>query len=99
LIGRIPIEDISPVVAFGGEFVPVKAIAHEEITIAATVFREGHDALGVQAVLTDAHGRELQRVRMTEIWLGTDRYEAKLTPPAIGNFTFFIEAFDDKDQR
>lgn len=95
MIGRIPIEAVSPVVAFGGEFVPVKAIANEEITISATVFREGHDGLGVQAVLVDANGRELTRVRMREIWSGTDRYEAKLTPPAIGDFTFFIEAFDD----
>ena len=95
MIGRIPIEEISPVVAFGGEFVPVKAIAHEEITIAATVFREGHDGLGVQAILVDAHGGELTRVRMREIWPGTDRYEARLTPPAVGDFTFFIEAFDD----
>lgn len=95
MIGRIPIEDISPVVAFGGEFVPVKAIANEEITIAATVFREGHDGLGVHAVLLDSQGREIQRVRMREIWQGTDRYEAHLTPPAIGDFTFCIEAFDD----
>ncbi len=95
MIGRIPIEDISPVIAFGGEFVPVKAIAHEEITITATVFREGHDGLGVQAVLLDSDGRELQRVRMREIWPGTDRYEATLTPPTIGDFAFFIEAFDD----
>ena len=95
MIGRIPIEDISPVVAFGGEFVPVKAIAREEITISATVFREGHDGLGAQAILADANGREVTRVRMREIWSGTDRYEAKLTPPTIGDFTFFIEAFDD----
>ncbi|HEY3292980.1 MAG TPA: alpha-1,4-glucan--maltose-1-phosphate maltosyltransferase [Candidatus Nanopelagicaceae bacterium] len=95
MIGRIPIEDISPVVSFGGEFVPVKAIAHEEITISATAFREGHDGLGVQAILLDAQGHELQRVRMREIWQGTDRYEAKLTPPSIGDFTFYIEAFDD----
>ena len=95
MIGRIPIEDISPVVAFGGEFVPVKAIAREEITISATVFREGHDGLGAQAILTDANDREVTRVRMREIWSGTDRYEAKLTPPTIGDFTFFIEAFDD----
>lgn len=95
MIGRIPIEDISPVVAFGGEFVPVKAIANEEITIAATVFREGHDGLGVHGVLLDSHGREIQRVRMREIWQGTDRYEAHLTPPTIGDFTFHIEAFDD----
>ena len=95
MIGRIPIEDISPVVAFGGEFVPVKAITNEEITISATVFREGHDGLGVQAILADANGHELERVRMREIWPGTDRYEAKLTPPAIGDFIFSIEAFDD----
>jgi starch synthase (maltosyl-transferring) len=95
LIGRIAIEDISPVVAFGGEFVPVKAIADEEITISATVFREGHDSVGVQAVLLDGDEREVRRVRMREFWPGTDRYEAKLTPPAIGNYTFFIEAFDD----
>lgn len=95
MIGRIPIEEISPVVAFGGEFVPVKAIAGEEITIGATVFREGHDGLGVQAILSDSDGNELARVRMHEIWPGTDRYEAAVTPPVTGDFSFFIEAFDD----
>ena len=95
MIGRIPIEEISPVVAFGGEFVPVKAIAGEAIPICATVFREGHDGLGVQAVLADSGGNELARVRMHEIWPGTDRYEARVTPPTIGDFSFFIEAFDD----
>ena len=95
MIGRIPIEEISPVVKFGGEFVPVKAIAGEEITIAATVFREGHDGLGVEAILQDENGREITRSRMHEIWPGTDRFETKLTPPQIGNFTFFLESFDD----
>ena len=95
MIGRIPIEDISPVVPFGGEFAPVKVISGEEITIAATVFREGHDGLGVQAILVAAGSDEILRVRMREIWPGTDRYEAQLIPPSIGDFTFFIEAFDD----
>ncbi len=95
MIGRIPIEEISPVVAFGGECVPVKAIAGEAITISATVFREGHDGLGVQAVLADSGGNELTRVRMHEIWPGTDSYEATLALPTIGDFSFFIEAFDD----
>ena len=95
MIGRIPIEEISPVVAFGGEFVPVKAIAGEEITFSATVFREGHDGLGVQAVLFTANGQELKRVRMQEIWPGTDRFEAKMALPSIGDYTFTIEAFDD----
>ncbi len=95
MIGRIPIEEISPVVRFGGERVPVKAIAGEEITITATVFREGHDALGVEAILSDAQGKELARSRMREIWPGTDRFETKLIPPKIGDFTFFVQAFDD----
>ena len=95
MIGRIPIEEISPVVRFGGEFVPVKAVAGEAITIAATVFREGHDGLGVEAILSDAQGKEIARSRMHEIWPGTDRFETILTPPKIGNFTFFLESFDD----
>lgn len=49
MINRIPITDISPAVNFGGELVPVKAIAGETIAIAATIFREGHDALGAHA--------------------------------------------------
>jgi starch synthase (maltosyl-transferring) len=95
LIGRIPIEEISPVITFGGEFVPVKAIPNEEITISATVYREGHDGLGVQAVLADSKGNEIARVRMNEMWPGTDKYEATVTPPTVGDFSFDIEAFDD----
>lgn len=95
MIGRIPIEEISPVVLFGGEFVPVKAVPNETLTISATVFREGHNGLGVQAILLDEQGREVERTRMREIWPGTDRYEGQLTPPSIGEFSFLIEAFDD----
>ena len=95
MIGRIPIEEISPIVRFGGEFVPVKAVMGEEITIAATVFREGHDGLGVEAILRDGKGKEITRSRMHEIWPGTDRFETTLTPPRIGNFTFSLESFDD----
>lgn len=98
MIGRIPITDISPVVLFGGEYFPIKAIPGESITISATVFREGHDALGVQAVLMDHSGIEVSRTRMEEIWPGTDRYESLLTPPKIGDCTFLIEAFDDPYQ-
>ena len=53
VINRIPVTDISPSVFFGGELVPVKAIAGEEIEITATIFREGHDALGADVLLID----------------------------------------------
>lgn len=95
MIGRIPITDISPVVAFGRDIFPVKAIVGEEVRISATVFREGHDALGAIAVLVDPSGEIVDQGRMSEVWPGSDRYEASLTPQSVGDFTFHIEAFDD----
>jgi starch synthase (maltosyl-transferring) len=95
LIGRIPITDVSPVSLLGGELVPVKAIPDEAIMVSATVFREGHDALGVQVIVLDSSGVEIDRKRMVEIWPGSDRYQAEFTLPNTGDFAFFIESFDD----
>ncbi len=92
---RFPISDISPTLFFEGRFRPIKAVRGEEISISATVTREGHDALGVQVVLSDAHGKEAQRVLAREIWPGTDRYEARVLIPELGIWNFHIEAYDD----
>jgi starch synthase (maltosyl-transferring) len=95
LITRIPITDISPAVNFGGELVPVKAVAGEVIAVTATIFREGHDALGAHALLFDDKGKEIARTPMREIWRGGDRFEGTITIPARGEFSYAIEAFDD----
>jgi starch synthase (maltosyl-transferring) len=95
LITRIPITDISPAVNFGGELVPVKAVAGEVIAVTATIFREGHDALGAHALLFDDKGKEIARTPMREIWRGGDRFEGTITIPARGEFNYAIEAFDD----
>jgi starch synthase (maltosyl-transferring) len=95
LINRIPITDISPAVNFGGELVPVKAIAGEVIAVTATIFREGHDAVGAHALLFDDKGKEIARALMREIWRGGDRFEGTITIPARGEFKYAIEAFDD----
>ena len=50
-IGRIPIMAVSPVVD-GGRF-PASAAVGETVPVRANAFREGHDAMGVQVVLTD----------------------------------------------
>src|ERR1019366_51524 len=53
--GRIPIENVMPVIDCGRH--PAKSVVGEQLTVAATVFREGHDALGVNVVLRDSTGR------------------------------------------
>ena len=98
MIGRFPIVDISPVIYFGGEILGVKAVPHEHIAVSATITREGHDGLGVHALLFNPVGVEVSRVVMREVWSGTDRYEAHLVPTAEGAWSFAIEAFDDPFQ-
>jgi starch synthase (maltosyl-transferring) len=79
---------------------PAKALPGEDLVVGATVFREGHDQLGVSAVLLDPKGKERQRVRLApapgERGKGTDRWEGLLTPTAPGAWTFAIEAWHDR---
>jgi starch synthase (maltosyl-transferring) len=95
VINRIPVTDISPAVFFGGEFVPVKAIAGEEIEISATIFREGHDALGADVLLFDNKGVQFSRTRMRDHADGSDRFSTWIRIPVRGDFTYLIESFDD----
>lgn len=91
--GRIPITKVSPVVE-GGLF-PSKAIPGADVAVGATVFREGHDQLGVSAVLLDPSGAEVQRTRLTPLGMGTDRYEGTLRPAGVGLHSFRIEGWSD----
>ncbi|GAB5078738.1 alpha-1,4-glucan--maltose-1-phosphate maltosyltransferase [Arthrobacter sp. AD-310] len=96
--GRFPITAVQPVVE-GGKF-PAKALPGEAIVVGATCFREGHDQLGVSAVLLDPSGAERQRVRLApprgERGMGTDRWEGILTPSETGDWSFVIEAWHDR---
>jgi starch synthase (maltosyl-transferring) len=96
--GRFPITAVQPVVE-GGRF-PAKALPGEDLVVGATVFREGHDQLGVSAVLLDPRGRERQRVRLHpaqgEQWKGLDRWEGLITPSGTGAWSFVIEAWHDR---
>ena len=92
MISRIPISDISPTVYFGGEFLPVKAIAGEVIQVSATAVIEGHEKLSAEVVLHDSKGKVVSRGQMREIWPGTNRYEGSITIPSEGDFFFIVEA-------
>ena len=94
MINRIPVIDISPTVYFGGEFVPVKAIPGETITVSATVIREGHDRLGADVLLRDGQGKEIQRSSMRQIDEWNQKYQGEITIPSRGEYTFEIESYD-----
>ena len=91
MIGRFPILDISPVTYYGGEFIGAKAIPNEEITIGATIIREGHDSFDAFVILIDPKGREVSRVAMREIWPKSARFEGKVRPTSKGNWRYYIE--------
>ena len=92
MISRIAISDISPAVFFGGEFLAVKAIPGERVTVSATAIIEGHEKLTAQVVLHSSNGKVISRSAMTEIWPGSNRYEGEVLIPAEGDFFFIVEA-------
>ncbi|GAA4577142.1 alpha-1,4-glucan--maltose-1-phosphate maltosyltransferase [Planotetraspora kaengkrachanensis] len=93
MIGRIPIQDIQPVVDCGRR--SAKAAAGETFEISATVFREGHDAVAAGVVLIDPSGASKRLLRMREVAPGTDRWSAEVTLPAEGLWQFRVEAWSD----
>ena len=92
MISRIPITDISPAVFFGGEFVPVKAIAGESITVNATIIIEGHETLTAEVCLLNAKDKIVDSSPLFETWQGTDRYQGSFTVPSTGDFYYIIKA-------
>jgi len=91
-VGRFPILDVGPVVDGGAR--PAKAVVGEPIAIEAVVTRDGHDALGVWAVLTAPDGRSVT-TSLTPTGNGDDRYTGWLRPDAQGLWQLHIEAFTD----
>ncbi|MFY9913778.1 MAG: alpha-1,4-glucan--maltose-1-phosphate maltosyltransferase [Nocardioidaceae bacterium] len=92
MVERIPITNVTPVIEHGRY--PVKATPGETITIGATVFREGHDALGAGVVLTDPKGKD-RPLRFLEKTTEPDIYTGTVTPDSEGAWTFRIEAWSD----
>src|SRR5437868_837661 len=93
MIGRIPITDIHPVVDCGQW--PARAVAGETFEIAATVFREGHDAVAAGVVLISPDGGRERLKAMREVDQGTDRWSTQVSLPAEGEWQFRVEAWGD----
>ena len=93
MIGRIPIVDVRPLVDCGRY--PAHAVAGETFEVSATVFREGHDAVNANVVLTDPAGRPGPWTPMRSLGSGTDRWAADVTPTSEGAWTYRVEAWSD----
>jgi starch synthase (maltosyl-transferring) len=93
MIGRIPVTDVEPLVNCG-EY-PAKAVVGESFTVGATVFREGHDAVAANVVLTDPGGKDGPYTPMHPVGTGIDRWEATVRPTSEGDWTYRVEAWSD----
>ncbi|OEV05647.1 maltotransferase domain-containing protein, partial [Streptomyces oceani] len=93
MIGRIPVLDVTPLVDCGRR--PAKAVAGETFQVAATLFREGDDAVGANVVLRDPTGRSGPWLPMRELAPGTDHWGADVTPDTEGRWTYTVEAWAD----
>jgi len=91
-LGRIPIRDLSPLQP--GDLWPAKAFRGEVVPFAATVFREGHDQLGVQLMLTDPSGVHSVH-RMFPGTPGTDRWHTNAQLDSQGTWSWQVRAFAD----
>ncbi|MET7287194.1 maltotransferase domain-containing protein, partial [Streptomyces sp. NPDC005573] len=92
-IGRVPVRDVRPAVECGRR--PAKAVTGETFQVTATVFREGHDAVGANVVLRDPKGRRGPWTPMRELSPGSDVWGAEITPDATGRWTFRVESWSD----
>ncbi|MGL5858283.1 MAG: alpha-1,4-glucan--maltose-1-phosphate maltosyltransferase [Angustibacter sp.] len=93
MIGRIPVLDLSPCVDAGRW--PARAVVGEAIPVRATVFGDGHDAVGATAVLTSPDGKERSRSTMTLLEPGLDRWGGDVVPDREGDWTFRVEGWRD----
>jgi starch synthase (maltosyl-transferring) len=94
MIQRIPVTNVTPVVELGKY--PVKAVVGEYVEVRATVFREGHDALGAGVVLKGPRGRARPMVRMHRTRPSEpDVYAADVVAEGPGAWTFWVESWSD----
>ncbi|MET4782602.1 alpha-1,4-glucan--maltose-1-phosphate maltosyltransferase [Glaciihabitans sp. UYNi722] len=91
-VGRIPIRDLSP--QQPENIWPAKAYVGEVVPFQATVFKEGHEVLGVDLLLTDPSGQQTKH-RMHEIGVGIDRWEVQLLLDDSGTWLYSVQAWND----
>ncbi len=85
--------DVAPEVNRGTN--PAKASVGERFPVSALVFREGHDQLGAEVVLTDPAGTRRAPVRMHDVPDRLLRKEAVVSADTEGSWTFEVQSWSD----
>lgn len=93
MTGRIGIDDVRPL--SGDGTYPSKAVVGEHVPVTATVWREGHDAVGCDVIWRGPGEQSDRRVRMREQGQGLDSFGALIVPDAVGPWTFRVDAWGD----
>ena len=93
MVGRFPIEDVTPAVSCGRS--PAKAVVGEVVPVSAVSYREGHSALGVNVVWQGPDGVTRPFTRMSAGAPGTDRWHGAIQPDATGRWIYAVEAWGD----
>ncbi len=93
MVGRIPVMDVTPLVDRGRH--PAKATVGERFEVTALVFREGHDQLGAEVVLTDPDGVRRPPLRMQPVEGEVSRMAASVEPDVVGPWTFEVQSWSD----
>ena len=91
-IGRIPVVNVTP--RLDESDLSPKAFVGEIVPFGATVFREGHDAVGVALHLTDPAGKTT-RHSMHALGAGLDRWGTDVMLSTAGAHTFQVEGYSD----
>jgi starch synthase (maltosyl-transferring) len=91
--GRIHIDEIMPTVS-GGRY-PAKAVTDEHVPIAATVWREGHDAVAATVVWRGPADENARATPMTRVDPGGDLWTGTIVVDRPGLWTFRVDAWSD----
>jgi starch synthase (maltosyl-transferring) len=91
--GRLGIDDVTPMVSCGRY--PAKAVVGEHIPVRATVWREGHDAVGATVVWRGPHDDVERQTRMVIEDPHNDRWSAAIAPDSTGMWTYRVDAWSD----
>ncbi|PZS37794.1 MAG: alpha-1,4-glucan--maltose-1-phosphate maltosyltransferase, partial [Pseudonocardiales bacterium] len=91
--GRIAIDDVTPVVSCGRY--PSKAVVGEQVPVCATVWREGHDAVGATVVWRGPGNGSGSQTRMQPGPPGLDQFTATVVADEVGWWSFRVDGWAD----